>query len=200
MLRSINNKKKVMKNLRAYIVWTSMFMIVAGFNFCTHKLSYNKSEFGYAVITNTSTKKIVYSNFNMDIPGFNPMPVTWETLKEVKYEMKFNNQYQIKIQYPVFSNNVKQLKGKELYISGYMIPFDVHQGIFAISRNPYSSCFFCGKSGPESVMSVEFKDKPKKYRVDAYATIKGTLFLNDTNPMDFFYILKNAEEIDEPRD
>ena len=101
-------------------------------------------------------------------------------------------------QYPVFGNEIKKMEGKEVNIKGYMIPLDVNQGLYALSRYPYSSCYFCGKSGPESVVSLKFKTKPKKFKMDAIKTMKGILYLNENNPMDFIYIFNNAEEYDAP--
>lgn len=191
-----------MKILKQSVLWATAFLLICSGNFCSHKLAYNKSEFGYHFLMNGASEKDGYT-FAEPVTAFNseskePQAITWDSLKNVRYVVKFNQQYQMDFQYPIFSFDIKNLKGKELYISGYLIPLDVNQGLYAISRNPYSSCYFCGRSGPESVISLKFKTKPPKYRLDAFKTMKGTLFLNDFNPMDFFYIFTNAEEYKAP--
>lgn len=191
-----------MKILKQSMLWAAGFLIICSGNFCSHKLTYNKSEFGYNILMNGASEKESYTFADattaINSGSKEPQAITWDSLKNVKYVVKFNKQYQMDFQYPVFSYDIKNLKGKQLYISGYLIPFDVNQGLYAISRNPYSACYFCGRSGPESVISLKFKTKPPKYKVDAFKTMKGTLFLNDTNPMDFFYIFTNAEEYEVP--
>jgi hypothetical protein len=187
-----------MKVIKKILTWSSVFLLVGTSHLCSHKLTYDKSNFGYQLIVNGSSADSGYT-FNEAIYAINsvnndPQPITWDSLKHVKYVVKFNKQYQTNFQYPVFSFDIKSLKGKELYISGYLIPLDVSQGLYAISRNPYASCYFCGKSGPESVISLKFKTKPPRYKLDTFKTMKGTLFLNETNPMDFFYIFTAAEE------
>lgn len=191
-----------MKVIKQFVIWSSAFLMICMGNFCSHKMGYNKSDFGYNLLMNGTSENDIY-NFAEVVTVVNsaskePKAITWDSLKNVKYVVKFNQQYQMNFQYPVFSYDIKNLRGKELYISGYLIPFDVNQGLYAISRNPYSSCYFCGRSGPESVISLKFKTKPPKYNVDAFKTMKGTLFLNDTNPMDFFYIFTDTEEYNAP--
>jgi hypothetical protein len=191
-----------MKIIKQSMLWLSAFLLICSGNFCSHKMAYNKSEFGYNLLMNgaleTDGQVIAEEITAVSSPGKEPLAITWDSLKNVKYVVKFNKQYQMDFQYPVFSPDIKKISGKELYISGYLIPFDVNQGLYAISRNPYSSCYFCGKSGPESIVSLKFKTKPPKYKVDAFKRMKGTLFLNDTNPMDFIYIFTNAEEYKGP--
>ncbi len=129
-------------------------------------------------------------------PGdeFQTAEIHWDVLGDVTYRKKWNKEMQLDFMYPVFGEKVKKLQGKDLYITGFMIPLDVKDGFYAISLNPYASCFFCGGSGPESVISLKFKRKPRRYETDEYITIRGTMALNDTNVNDFIYIFKNAEE------
>lgn len=76
-----------------------------------------------------------------------------------------------------------------------MIPLDVKGGLYAISRNPYAACFFCGQSGPESVVSLKFKTKPRRFKTDQFLAVKGIMELNGTNVNDFIYIFRDAEEV-----
>jgi len=167
-------------------------------NFCKHGMSFNDSnQFAYKANTLKENINDVYL-FANEIDLSNnaaPQRLTWQDLAEVTYVVKFNNQYKMDFQTPVFGKTVKSFAGKDFYISGHVIPLDVKQGLYAISKYPYSSCYFCGKSGPESVVSLKFKNKPSKYKLDKVKTFKGTLKLNDSNPMDFIYIFNDTEEL-----
>ena len=181
------------------LIYISLFTIISCSNvsnFCKHGLSSGKQQFGYKLSFKEIKKSDIYFLDNEIIPVVysTAQPLTWVDLAPVTFASKFNKQYQQNFQYPVFSNTVKELEGKEFYISGHVIPLDVNQGLYAVSKNPYSSCYFCGKSGPESVVSLKFKNKPSKYKLDKVKTFKGTLKLNDSNPMDFIYIFTNTEE------
>ncbi len=121
--------------------------------------------------------------------------IQWKQLEDVGFTARFNKEYNVDIMYPVFGDEVKKLAGKELIISGYMIPLDVEEGLYAISRYTYASCFFCGGAGVESVISLKFKAPPRRYRTDQYCTIQGKMELNSTNVNDFIYIFRDAVEI-----
>jgi hypothetical protein len=95
---------------------------------------------------------------------------------------------------PVFSEQVKALKGKSITLPGYLVPFEngaQKSNHFMLSSLPINACFFCGGGGPEtvieifSVSSIAYTDKPVE--------IKGTFFLNDEDPSQMIYILTSAE-------
>lgn len=52
---------------------------------------------------------------------------------------------------------VNQYEGEEVIISGYLIPIDIESERYALSKNPFSSCFFCGNAGPETVVELKFE-------------------------------------------
>ena len=62
-----------------------------------------------------------------------------------------------------------------------------------ISMNPFSSCFFCGNAGPETVIELIFKDPQSKFLTDQFILVKGILRLNRYSTGGFFYTLENAE-------
>ena len=75
----------------------------------------------------------------------------WEVLAGLEYE-KSTDEYG-EVYLPKFSQEIRALEGKEIQLSGYIIPFE---GMFKpeqliISSLPVASCFFCGGAGPESV-------------------------------------------------
>jgi len=66
-----------------------------------------------------------------------------------------------------------------------------------LSQNPYASCFFCGQSGPETVMEIEVDPSDKtKYELDERATFKGILTFNADDVNHLTYILKNATRVE----
>jgi len=51
--------------------------------------------------------------------------------------------------------------------------------VYALSAFPFSSCFFCGAAGPESVMEILF-DSPQELLTDDVITVIGQIKLNST--------------------
>lgn len=96
--------------------------------------------------------------------------------------------------YPEFGSKIKALEGKEIQIRGYMIPVDPSANIFVLSANPMAACFFCGGSGPESIIQLKLKN-PRKFITDEVWTVKGTLKLNADNIEELNYILQNTETV-----
>lgn len=122
--------------------------------------------------------------------------ITWETLKDVKFADKWSEEFQAYYQVPKFGPVLKALEGKEVIIKGYIIPIDVIEDYYVLSANPYSSCFFCGQAGPESVMEVQLKKSNKDLKMDQVLTFKGTLKLNADDIYQLNYILENAEIVE----
>lgn len=124
-----------------------------------------------------------------------PTLVSWKTLGDVKFEKKWDEQEGMYVLYPSFGNSVKNLEGKEIRISGYVIPVDYNENFYVLSAFPYSSCFFCGGAGPESVMSLKFKKKDERFKTDTRIEVTGTLELNSSDIYEMNYILRDAEKI-----
>jgi hypothetical protein len=122
--------------------------------------------------------------------------IDWKFLSHVDYEDKYYEEYEAWYLYPKFDEKIKALDNRQVIIKGYIIPLDVEGGVYALSAYPFSACFFCGGAGPESVMSLKFKGKPKKYKTDDVITFTGLLGLNSSNVDDFNYILYQTEEIE----
>lgn len=97
---------------------------------------------------------------------------------------------QLKPNFP--STLVSQYEGEEVIIAGYLIPIDVEAKQYALSKNPFSSCFFCGNAGPETVLELRFAEDPGRFATDKFLPIKGILQLN-RNGSNLFFTLKNAE-------
>ena len=121
---------------------------------------------------------------------------TWSVLSKVEIRTQFDEVLQFEVDKPIFSDEVKALAGKEIIISGFMIPLNELQGknYFVLSSLPFSSCFFCGGAGPETVMEV-FSKKQIDY-TGKQIKMKGFLEINTNDPLKLLYILKEAELVD----
>jgi hypothetical protein len=121
--------------------------------------------------------------------------ITWRTLSGVSYS--YIQPYNQAMWYgkPTFSPEIQQLNGKEIAISGYILPVSTGSNLYYLSANPFSSCFFCGGAGQESVMELRLKNPKEKYQMDQYVTMKGVLRLNDRE-LEVNYILDYAQRID----
>lgn len=75
-------------------------------------------------------------------------------------------------------------------MSGFIIPIDNKN--YALSKNVFASCFFCGQAGPETIMGIKFKNPNIKLKTDQYVTLTGTFRYNDTDVDDWIYHVENA--------
>ena len=98
--------------------------------------------------------------------------LTWSLLGKIDYTKKADKLYG-EVMFPVINFKLKALQGKEVAISGFIIPIDNKN--YAISKNVFAACFFCGKSGPETIAGIKFKGGAfPKLKTDTYVTLKGT--------------------------
>jgi hypothetical protein len=123
-------------------------------------------------------------------------PSAWKTLAKITFRKQYDELMGFKVDYPVFSEDVKKLNGKPIELKGYIIPTDGYKSHteFVFSAFPYNMCFFCGGAGPETVMEVRAKS-PIKYSAEA-VTLKGTLRLNDKDINKLMYSLENAVKVE----
>ena len=124
--------------------------------------------------------------------------IKWDDLAHVDFENKYNADFQQFMPYPVFHEKVQALNGKKVMISGYLIPLNdsPNESIRVLSANPFSSCFFCGAAGPETVMDVNAKGKLKDIDMDKRITLKGTFRLNANDLYALFYMLDDAQLVE----
>ncbi|MFT4031460.1 MAG: DUF3299 domain-containing protein [Siphonobacter sp.] len=123
-----------------------------------------------------------------------PSKITWENLKDVKFQKKWYPEEKMYILYPSFGPGVQKLSNKEVIIKGYLVPVDITTNTFVLSAYPNSMCFFCTGTGPETIMALKMKN-PRRFKVDEVQTFKGTLKLNSNDIYELNYILDNAEVI-----
>ena len=121
--------------------------------------------------------------------------VRWWMLQDITFEDVFNPELEMYFQKPTFGERVLALNNHLIEISGYFIPVDVTSGLYVLSAFPFSSCYFCGGAGPESVMQLNFKELPdEKFKTDEYISFRGRMKLNSTNYDDLNYIMLAAEK------
>jgi uncharacterized membrane protein YcgQ (UPF0703/DUF1980 family) len=132
------------------------------------------------VTTYTSSKRVVVAADTL----------TWKLLGEIKYLKKKHASYG-EVDFPVINTKLKKLAKKTIVMSGFIVPIDNKN--YALSKNVFASCFFCGKSGPETIMGIKFKGATPKLKTDTYLTIKGTFRPNEDDVEDWIYNCDNAE-------
>lgn len=118
--------------------------------------------------------------------------LTWNTFERITFEEVFEPVSATWVQTPVWTDDLKEWDGKFVKITGYVIALDAVSSQYALSAFPFSSCFFCGAAGPESVLELILKDSDK-YLTDDVITFEGILQLN-TDPLKFPLTLKDATE------
>lgn len=116
--------------------------------------------------------------------------LTWTLLGKIDYNKKADKLYG-EVMFPVINPKLKTKQGKQIVISGFIIPIDNKS--YALSKNVFAACFFCGKSGPETIMGIKFKgDAFPKLKTDQYVTLTGTFRYNDNDVEDWIYHIENA--------
>lgn len=139
---------------------------------------------------------LIIISFLFSFPIFSQNIISWELLKNVEFDEIWSEEFQAYYMVPKFSSSVKVLDKKEVQIRGFIIPVDIVQDYYVLSANPYSSCFFCGQAGPESVMEVQLIKKYEGLRMDQVITFKGKLKLNVDDIYQLNYILEDAEIVE----
>jgi hypothetical protein len=116
--------------------------------------------------------------------------LTWKLLAQVKYLKKPSKDYPEGVMFPVINPTLKTKNKKPITMSGFIIPIDNKN--YALSKNVFASCFFCGQAGPETIMGIKFKNPGMKLKTDQYVTLQGTFRYNDADVDDWIYHIENA--------
>jgi hypothetical protein len=140
--------------------------------------------------TNQSTNQLINQQTNEPVPK-----LTWKIMQNIRFEKKYYKEVQDYMLSPIFTDEIKNLQGKMVEVEGYVIPFDEKGETVVLSANPYAACFFCGKAGPASVMTIKLKKTNKTYQTDDYHHFQGILRLNFSDINEFYYILEQGEAI-----
>ena len=121
--------------------------------------------------------------------------LTWQVLSDVEFTDIYLEELDAYYWMPEFGPQIIAAEGKEFHITGYMIPVDVDEDFYVLSRFPFANCFFCGGAGPESVIDLRFPTREKRtYQTDDRLTFRGTLRLNADDVYQMNYILEGAVE------
>ena len=115
--------------------------------------------------------------------------LTWKKLGQIKFIKKQHKDYGM-VDFPLISPEVKIHNNKKVFISGFIVPIDNVN--YAVSKNVFASCFFCGKAGPETIMGIKFKAGKMKLRTDQYVTLSGILKVNETDVDNWMYNIEDA--------
>jgi uncharacterized membrane protein YcgQ (UPF0703/DUF1980 family) len=123
----------------------------------------------------------------------------WGMFMKTRFVEKLNREFGMYFLYPIFSDELKAMEGKEISVTGFYIPLDMITSKYAVlSKFPNAECFFCGGAGPESIVVAYLKKTPaKRIDVDEIITIKGKLKLNDSDIDELNFILLDAEIVNE---
>lgn len=116
--------------------------------------------------------------------------LNWKQLAKIKYIKKPSADYPEGVMYPVIDPVLKARQSKTIVMSGFVIPID--EKSYALSKNVFASCFFCGQAGPETIMGIKMKNPGQKFKTDTYVTLQGTFRYNDNDVEDWIYHIENA--------
>ena len=124
--------------------------------------------------------------------------LSWADLAKVNFKMDYSEELESEVPFPIFSEEMKALEGKQVMIEGYVIPVEEtgDNSIIILSAFPYTQCFFCGAAGPESVMDILSKERIEHLKMDDEVTFKGKLKLNDSDLDYLNYILEEAKLVE----
>ena len=135
-------------------------------------------------------KKEENSTFKKDNTTVYADTLTWSLLGKIDFIKKPNKLYG-EVMFPVINPKLKTMNTKTVVMSGFIIPIDNKN--YALSKNVFAACFFCGKSGPETIVGLKFKGDLPKLKTDQYLTLKGTFRYNENDVEDWIYHIENAE-------
>ncbi|HEU0137907.1 MAG TPA: hypothetical protein VFQ50_11505 [Flavobacterium sp.] len=144
----------------------------------------------FAVISfGFSSSNIIKSTVALETSSLATDTLTWKLLGDIKFVKKQHADYG-EVMFPVVNAKLKGLQKKKVTISGFIVPIDNTN--YAISKNVFASCFFCGQAGPETIMGIKFKDFKGRLKTDQYVTITGILRVNENNVDEWIYNLDQA--------
>ena len=123
----------------------------------------------------------------------------WALFAKTRFIEKLNREFGMYFLYPKFPDELKAYEGKTVTISGFYIPMDINDSnIAVVSKFPMAECFFCGGSGPESIVVAYLKKKPgKRIKMDEIVKIRGKLKLNEEDIEELNFLLLDAEFVNE---
>jgi hypothetical protein len=124
--------------------------------------------------------------------------LNWQLLAKTQFRaISVDSLEGLIVLFPTFPLVMKALEGKKVMMRGYVIPVEEtgDAQTLVLSANSYTTCFFCGKAGPESIMDIRLKNptKLRRFKQDEKVGFRGILKLNDKDFDYFNYIIEEAE-------
>ena len=118
----------------------------------------------------------------------------WLTLGMVTFKSTYDPELLIETKVPKISPTIEKIDGTIIEVEGYIIPLtgQVTQSHFMLSKFPQSTCFFCGKAGPETAMQVFMRDNKKVKITERKVKVRGTLLVNPKDASSLLYTLEDA--------
>lgn len=123
--------------------------------------------------------------------------IDWKVLADVYFEKSLSSETGLLEWKPEFGKKPLSFEGKEVVISGYFIPLAEDNISLILSQNPFTTCYFCGNAGPETVLEVWLKPESfRRFSADEVICFRGILKLNRNDTARLPYQLLEAEELD----
>ena len=119
-----------------------------------------------------------------------PDTITWKMLGVIRYVKKPHSDYPEGVMFPIVSAQVKSFSKKRVVLSGFIIPVDAKT--YALSKNVFASCFFCGQAGPETITGIKFRGATPRLKTDQFVMLEGTFRYNDNDVEDWIYHMDDA--------
>lgn len=116
--------------------------------------------------------------------------LTWKQLGAIKFLKKPHKDYPEGVMFPLVNTALKAKNKKKIAVSGFIVPID--NTTYALSKNVFASCFFCGQAGPETIMGIKFKGGTPKLKTDQYVTLEGNFRINENDIEDWIYHIEDA--------
>lgn len=138
-------------------------------------------------------KGLIYLTFLLPTYSFSQVEISWETLADIEFSDMYVEEVDEYFLYPHFGTSVRELEGKTVILRGFMLALDPQEGYYILSRGPFSSCFFCGVGGPETIVELKMKSEKDYFVMDEMVTMKGVLRLNADDIYQCNYIFEQAE-------
>jgi hypothetical protein len=124
--------------------------------------------------------------------AYSQTKINWDTLSDVTFTDKYSKEVQAYYYFPTFGPKVMAVANREVILKGYVLEIDRGKDVYILSANPFSSCFFCGGAGPESIVELKLPKGHPNWKMDQQVTFKGKLKLNAIDIYQCNYILENA--------
>jgi hypothetical protein len=105
---------------------------------------------------------------------FSQQKITWTDVVEI-----YAKEFRLKEKNPTSKINkntmsLSDVANKKVTIRGYFLDLDPDGKWYMLSKNPFATCFFCGKAGPETILELlDYKNVKKKFKSDDLVEVTG---------------------------